>query len=73
MKITLNSTTEKPKNLYPYIGTYNGSTVYFTTPKTGVLLVSGQSTFFLEGDYSTTWCEDNFIPFHGTVTIDTTK
>ena len=51
---------------YPYVGiTEDGAVIIFTAPETGTALKHESGKLH----YATIWGEENFKPFHGTITI----
>lgn len=68
MKVTfIPSPTEPPKRKYPYLGRYEDNLVFFTAPHKGICFAG---TIWSKGKESTTWGEENFTPFYGTITIE---
>ena len=72
MKSNKISVPPSPPITYPCLKEYKdtGLVVLFIATHTGVVVHSGKDTHEL-GRYSNSWGEYNFIPFHGSITLET--
>ncbi len=65
MKVEVKVSEEKPK--YPYIGiSKNKTIILFVGTNLGTVLESNQWPI---GNYSYHWCEEDFKPFEGEITL----
>ena len=67
IKVTINKAEVPENSEYPCLKISRLETlVYFTGPRAGTVL---SASFRHVGEYSDDWCEENFEPFSGTVTL----
>ena len=68
IKVTINKKEVPEKSEYPCLKISRLETlVYFTGPRAGTVLSASSGHV---GEYSADWCESNFEPFNGTVTLE---
>ena len=59
---------EQKKEKYPYLGVHeNGAVVLFSSSETGTQI--NKNSFHDAGCFKESWCEKNFKPLQGSITL----
>jgi len=72
MKITVTRKPAPPvQSQYPCLKQYcyKGRVVLFVAPRTGIVVQRGDGSYNV-GDFSQKWAEEEYLPFHGSVTFE---